>query len=234
MRIRYLLAGLAIAAATVPALAADGPHHRLQRSISVQGEGVVSARPDMAVIQAGVSGQAATAKSALSQHNLILTRLLAALKTFGIADRDVQSQQVNLHPVYSRRPQNDEVRTPKAFRANGRVRVRLRQVDRLGDLLDNMTAAGANDLSGLHFAFADPAALHDQARRRAMADARRRALLYAGVAGVELGEVLRIRESGGGGPGPRFRALEAVSAASPTAPGESQIRATVSVVYAIK
>lgn len=225
---------VALSLPLAPAMAGERAGHGFQRSISVQGVGVVSARPDMAVISAGVTGQAVTAKAALSDHTKAMAALLTALRGFGIADRDVQSQHVSLHPVYPKRSQNGSARAPIAFRASGNVRVRLRQVDRLGELMDGMTGAGVNNLSGLHFAIAKPEPLQDQARVRALGDANRRARLYAAEAGVELGPVLRIKEGGAIGRAPRFRAMAAVSTERAIAPGETEIRMTVSVVYAIK
>jgi uncharacterized protein len=229
----WLLGVVITAALSLPALAADQRGHGYRGGIAVQGVGVVSARPDMAVIQAGVTSQATTAKAALAAHKQVMTVLLAALENFGINDSDIQSQQVNLHPVYPRRTQNEAAPAPTAFRASGNARVRLREVDRLGSLLDIMTAAGVNNLSGLRFAIAKPEPLQDQARVRAMREARRRAELYAAEAGVKLGAVMRIREGGDRPQAPEFRALTASSSSSAIAPGETEIRATVSVVYAI-
>jgi uncharacterized protein YggE len=90
------------------------------------------------------------------------------------------------------------------------------------------------NLSGLRFAIAKPGPLRDQARKRALSEAKRRAELYAAEAGVELGPVLRITEGGARGPLPRLRAMAATSAVGAMAPGETEIRMTVSVVYAIK
>ena len=109
------------------------------------------------------------------------------------------------------------------------MRVRLRQIGRLGEILDRLTADGVNNLSGLHFAVAKPEQL--QARVLAIREAKRRAQLYAGEAGVELGPVLRIREGGGPGPGPELCAMSASGAGRAVAVGETEIRITVSVVY---
>jgi hypothetical protein len=163
-----------------------------------------------------------------------MAKVLAGLAAFGIADGDVQSRHVNLRPVYPRKNQNDGVRAPVAFRASGQVRVRLRQIGRLGEMLDRLTAAGVNNLSGLHFAVAKPEPLQDRARVLAIGEAKRRAQLYAAEAGVELGPVLRIREGGGHGPRPEFRAMSPSSAGRAVAVGETEFRITVSVVYAIK
>jgi hypothetical protein len=160
--------------------------------------------------------------------------LLVALRSFGLAERDVQSQQVDLRALYPNRRQNDAEPAPSAFRATGQVRIRLREVDRLGELLDQMAAVGVNNLSGLRFAIAEPAPLRDQARKRAVQDARHRARLYAAEAGVQLGPVLGISESGAGGPVREFRAMANSNAGGPTAPGETEISVTVNMVFAIK
>jgi uncharacterized protein YggE len=229
-----MFAALTLAALIPPAMAVERPGHGFGPSIVVQGVGVVTARPDMAVLNAGVTSQSATAKAALAAHKEIMAKVLAGLAAFGIADGDVQSRHVNLRPVYPRKNQNDGVRAPVAFRASGQVRVRLRQIGRLGEMLDRLTAAGVNNLSGLHFAVAKPEPLQDRARVLAIGEAKRRAQLYAAEAGVELGPVLRIREGGGHGPRPEFRAMSPSSAGRAVAVGETEFRITVSVVYAIK
>ncbi len=233
-----MLAALPLPPLTLPAVAVERPGNGIGRGIGpvivVQGTGVVTARPDMAVINAGVTSQAETAKAALAAHGEIMARALAGLESFGIAEGGVQSQHVNLRPVYPRQNSNDGVRAPVAFRASGQVRVRLRQIGRLGEMLDRLTADGVNNLSGLHFAVAKPEQLQDRARVLAIREAKRRAQLYAGEAGVELGPVLRIREGGGPGPGPELRAMSASGAGRAVAVGETEIRITVSVVYAIE
>ncbi len=241
MRFRFVLLGLFLGAVAAPGWAGEASgshksHHAAAkgRSIAVQGLGVVSARPDVAIIQAGVTGQSATAKAALDQHNAAMAKLLAELKAFGLASRDVQTRQVNLRAIYPNRRQQESVPVPSAFRAVGNVRIRLREVDRLGELLDRMTAAGVNNLSGLHFTIADPAPLQDQARKLAIQDARRRAQLYAAEAGVKLGDVLRIREGAAAVPMREFRAMSASSAQSPIAAGENEIRIGVTVMFAIQ
>ena len=121
-----------------------------------------------------------------------------------------------------------------AFRASSQVRARLRQIGRLGEMLDRLTADGVNNLSGLHFAVAKPEQLQDRTRVLAIREGKRRAQLYAGEAGVELGPVLRIREGGGPGPGPELHAMSVSGAGRAVAVGETEMRITVSVVYTIE
>ena len=214
-------------------LAAPAAADSLTRGITVQGEGRIAARPDMVLLHAGVSHQAPTAKAALAGHTAGMAKLLAALKDFGLADRDIQTRQIRLQPIFARRKRQDDNPAPIAFRASGDLRLRLRQVDRAGDLLDRLAAAGSNTLSGLQFPFAEPRALQDRARQTAIADARRRAELYAREAGVSLGPVLQIREGGGMVQMREFRAMAADRGAA-IAPGENEIRIGVTVVFAIE
>ncbi len=234
MRHRILTLGLILGVLAAPAWAGDGVGHGMGRSIAVQGLGVVTARPDVAVIRAGVTAQAKSAKAALEGHNKVMVKLLAELKKLGLAARDVQSRQVNLRAIYPPRRKQDTEPVPTAFRATGNLAIRLREVDRLGDLLDRVTAAGANNIAGLHFAVAAPEPLQEEARKLAIQDARRRAEIYALEAGVQLGEVLRIREGGTPGPMREYRTMAANGSQSPTAPGEAEIRMAASVVFAIK
>lgn len=242
MSIRQLCAGLALSAMVLPviatpAFAEERPGHNMRRVIAVQGLGTVRARPDTAIIRAGVTTQSKTAKAALEAHGQVMAKLLATLENFGLAERDIQTRQINLHPVYPRRKGDTTPPAPEAFRASGKVRIRLGEIDRVGELLDQLTTVGVNNLSGLQFTIAEPEPLQDEARKLAMQDARRRAQLYAAEAGVELGPVIRIRE-GGATAGPiretRQMASMSMAAASPIAAGENEIRISVSVVYAIK
>ncbi|MFP6709165.1 MAG: SIMPL domain-containing protein [Alphaproteobacteria bacterium] len=103
-------AALTLPHLTLPAVAVERPGNGIGPVIVVQGTGVVTARPDMAVINAGVTSQAETAKAALAAHGENMARVLAGLEAFGIAEGGVQSQHVNLRPVYPRQNSNDGVR----------------------------------------------------------------------------------------------------------------------------
>jgi uncharacterized protein YggE len=111
------------------------------------------------------------------------------------------------------------------------VRVKVRDLARLGQVLDRQVSQGANLVYGIHFGLQEPAPLLDEARKRAMADARRRADLYAAAAGLKVGRVLSVQEAGVTPPGPPPRM--AMSAAVPVAPGEQEIQATVTVTFTL-
>jgi len=205
------------------------------RTVTVSGEGTAAARPDMAEVTAGVVDQAESARAAMTAANAQVAALISSLQGFGIADRDIETSRLNLQPVYPRQPRDQNTPpAPVAFRAENSVTVRLRDIDRIGDLLDLMLAGEVNRINGIRFAIAEPAALLDRARREAMADARRRAALYAEEAGAGLGRVLAIQESTALPPRPMMRAAMAAEAAPAIAPGESEVRAVISVTFALR
>ena len=222
-----LLAG---AAAAVPAQAETA----LPPAISVTGEASVSVPPDLATVDGGVSNDAKTAREAAEANNGAMTKVLAALKAAGIADKDLQTSRLSLLPQYagSNRPGPN---TLTGYRATNRVTVRLRDVSKVASVVDTLVGAGANEIGGINFTVAAASKLLDEAREQAIADARRKAEIYARAAGVTLGAPLSISEEGTPGPVPYFRKTTASLAASaPVAQGEETLSINVSVSWAIK
>jgi uncharacterized protein len=206
-------------------------------SITVAGSGSVPGRPDTAELMAGVVARSSTAAQALAQNSASMEKVLKAVTGMGIAERDVQTRGFSVAP--QRRPGRPEVSQPPeivGYEVTNEVRVKVRDLNILGRLLDQLVSEGANVLGGVQFSVDDPAPLLDQARAKAMADARRKAALYAREAGVKLGRVLLIQESSAAVPVPRFMAAQAMAAAPsvPVAPGEQEFQASVSVTYAIE
>jgi len=219
-----LALGLAIG---LPAAAmADGP----VRSVTVTGEGSVSLEPDMATVTIGVRHEGPTAREALDLMSAGLGPVLAQLAAAGVADSDVQTRGLSLEASYI----HPEGKPPQltGYAARSTVVVRLRDITLVGAVLDAVVSEGANQISGISFGLSDPSAAMDEARRAAVADARARAGLYAGAAGVELGEVLTISESGGMAPMPVAYAMRDAGSV-PIAAGEIEISASVTVVYAL-
>jgi uncharacterized protein YggE len=121
----------------------------------------------------------------------------------------------------------------RGYRATNQVQVEVVGVDKVGGVLDALVAAGANELGGITFGIAEPTPLLDEARRKAVADARRKAELYAAAANVTLGRVTHVDETGGGGPPPVPYARMEAMAATPIAAGELDLTASVTVTFAI-
>jgi uncharacterized protein YggE len=164
-------------------------------------------------------------------------RVLQALKEFGVAEKDVQTVRIDLHPQYAERPRKDGPPTIVGYQATNQVRITVRLLDSLGAVLDRLVADGGNTLAGIEFGLAEPERVVDAARQRAVADARRKAELYAAGAGVKLARVLEISEQDVGVPRPKMvmmRAEMAAAADVPVAPGELSYRAQVTLRYAIE
>ena len=230
------LLGLAVVAATwlaAPALAQTMP----PPAISVTGEATVSVPPDQARIDGGVTSDAKTAHEASDANNAAMGKVLAALKGAGIEEKDYQTSRLSLQPQFATSSKASE-RTPGivSFRASNRVTVRIRDVAKVANVIDVLVGAGANEIGGINFVVSQASKALDEARAKAVADARRKAEIYAKAAGVTLGEPLSITEEGGAAP-PVFRSkMAAPMAAAPTpvAPGEEMLSITVNVTWAIK
>lgn len=225
-----LLAGMAGAGAAQP-VETSAPQ---QRSIAVRGEGHVRAAPEIARVRLGVSETAETARAALDAMNAAMARVLERLEAAGILPENVQTGQLSLDRDYAR--MHDGQSEPEGFVATTLVELRVVDLDGLGAVLDAAVGEGANRLEGLEFALADRASAHDEARRAAIADAQARAATYAEAAGVTLGEVLSISETGADfGPRPAMMEMRmAADGGVPIAQGEVEISAGVSMVWAIE
>jgi uncharacterized protein YggE len=223
---------LATALSAAPAFAQESG------TISISGIGEVSGAPDTAFINSGVTTQGATAKEALDANSKAMADLLETLKTAGIEGRDIQTSGFSVNPnyVYSdARDANGYQLPPKinGYQVFNTVNVRIRDLDILGSVLDKSVSVGANTVNGITFTIADPSKLYDEARKLAFADARKKAELYAGIAGEELGGIRNITENQGfSQPQPyMMKAASADAAAVPIATGELSYQINVQVTW---
>jgi uncharacterized protein YggE len=216
--------------AVAPLVSAEEP----APSITVVGSGSVSGVPDTAEVTAGVVTQAATASQAMSQNSATMEKVLKALTALGIADRDIHTTNVSIVPQRaSTQPSRPAPSPVIGYEVTNQVRVRVRNLSSLGRLLDTLVSQGANALGGIGFSIADPAPLLEQARSKAIADARQKAQVYATAAGVKVGRVIFIRDTSAGPPRPMAGRMMAM-AATPVAPGEQEVEVSVSVTYALE
>jgi uncharacterized protein len=226
---------LATAAAATTLLAAPArAQTEPPAAISVTGEAQVSVPPDLAQIDGGVTSEAKTAREASDANNAAMGKVLLALKGAGIDEKDFQTSRLSLQPQSSSSKASGPP-TIVGYRASNRVTIRLRDVTKVASVIDTLVGAGANDIGGINFMVSQASKLLDEAREKAIADARRKAEIYAKAAGVTLGAPLSITE--GGAPAPIFyRRMAAPMAASgaPVAQGEETLQVTVSVSWAIK
>ena len=234
-----MLKGAAVALAlSVPlsaAVAQEGAVMAEAMVITVTGEGRVDQAPDMATVSLGVTTEGATAAEALGANSAEIAKVLERLGSAGIAPRDVQTTGLSVNPNW-RNNSSGEAPKISGFIANNGVTVRVRALDGLGAVLDAAVQDGANQLNGVEFGLQEPRPAQDEARRRAVADARARAELLAEAAGVKLGAIRSISETMGAPmPMPAFRmAADAVAGAPvPVAAGEVATTANVTIVWEI-
>lgn len=202
--------------------------------ITVTGEGVVQAVPDLATIALGVTTQGATAAEAMDANSAALAKVIARLKAAGIEDRDLQTQNLSLNPNWSATTPDGSAQVITGYTANNMLSVRVRDLAKLGAVLDAAVGDGANTLNGLSFDLAQPRPAEDAARKAATEDARARAELLAAAAGVKLGRVLSISESQSyGGPMPVAYKADAAMAV-PVQAGEVGVQASVTITYELQ
>lgn len=228
---------LAQVATPVPTLAAG---HTL---LTVNAEGASTGEPDLALFSAGVATQGDTASAALAENSTKMTRVIAALKRAGIADRDIQTSNLALNPVYAppkRMPDGsieDQGQRIIGYQVSNQVSVKQRKLADYGKVLDALVSAGANQVNGPTFMLAKPEAAQDEARASAMKSARARAELYARAAGMRVVGIVSISEGGGSMPQPvMFRRMADSAAAAPPPPapvmsGELETSVTVTVQF---
>jgi len=201
------------------------------RHVSVTGEGAVFREPDIAVLRLGVSTRGTTAAEAMSANSESMRRVFATTESLGVAAADMKTSRLTINPYYRQALGEDGGRRSviDGYEAGNALRITLREVDDVGAVIDALVAAGANQVDGLDFGVSDLEEARDEARAAAVADARRKAELYADAADVDLGDVVSISEFSTSGPVPVVR-MEAAMAV-PIAAGRNEISASVVVVW---
>jgi len=234
---RLLLAAglMALAAAfSNPALSEET---KLPRTLSLSGHGEAKLAPDMASVTIGVLNQADTARDALSANTAAMQAILASLTAAGVADKDIQTTNFMVQPRYDYNTNNQPPRLV-GYDVSNNVVVTVRKLEGLGAILDRTVSAGSNQINGIVFQVSEPDAALDEARARAVADASRKAGVYAGAAKVELGHIMSISEGVSFEPPIPIRAkmlrADAAAADVPIAQGEQTLAVDVNIVWEIR
>ena len=230
---RYLLLMLA-ALALAPSPTAQAATQRPFPLVTVGGEATIALTPDLAQATGGVTTEAKTVREASDANAQAMNAVIAALKETGIADKDIQTSQFTVAPIYSqnRAGRADEPRIT-GYRASNQVRFNIRDIAKVSEVLDRAISAGATDLRGVTFTVSDTSKAKDQARAEAIADARRRAEIYARAVGAQVGRAIAVTETGTAPPRPMVmaRGAEAAAAPPPIAPGETTLQISVTVSF---
>jgi len=207
------------------------------RSVSVSGAGSANLVPDIAYIYLGVHTEKPSASEAMDENNAQTQKMIDALKKFGIAAKDIRTTNFSIWPMDKYDPMTGTPTGEKTYVVDNTVYVTIRDLDKLGELLDTVVAAGANTVNSIQFDVADKEEALKTARAEAVKNASAQAQELADAAGVKLGDVQTISYydsvpypiydgKGGGG--------AAMEAAVPIQPGQLTYTVTVTITYDLK
>jgi uncharacterized protein YggE len=230
--------GLVLAIFAVPlALRADTGNPASPRILTVSGEGEVRAAPNAAQISAGVVTIARSAAAALAANSKAMNNVFGALRQAGVPERSIQTSGFSVTPQYATDKNGASTQRISGYEVSNTVNVTVDDLAKTGPTLDALVASGANSIGEISFTIKDPKFLIVQARAAAVADAIARAQTLAKAAGVTLGPITSISESGGyQPPRPMYRmaAMAADAALPPIAGGEESVTASVSITWEIR
>lgn len=203
-------------------------------TFSVSGEGKSTVQPDMAVASLGVQSRAPSAKNAQGELNKAINAVSDAIKKVGIDAKDIQTSNYSVYPIQDFR---DNQQVVIGYQATSNLTIKIRDMDRANAVIDAATAAGANQIGGISFDVSDKTKVENEAREKAVAEAKKKAGDAARIAGFRLGKIVNYSEGFNGSPRPmplmaRGEAKEA-GTSTQIEPGSSEITVTVTLSYEI-
>lgn len=236
---RRLLAYSLLALALLPGMAAAA--EPVAPRLIVTGEGEAAARPDVALLSLSVLREAQTARAALDANNSAMAAVIEAMKAAGIEPRDLQTAGIQINPryEYSNRTDGSQEARLVGYQVVNTLTVRLRDIARTGEILDQAVSLGINQGGGISFTSSDPGAALTEARKRAVADALSKAKTLAEAAGVELGRIVEISDVAATQPPLPYQAKgiemrDAAAAAVPVEAGENAYTVQVNLTFELE
>lgn len=201
--------------------------------LDITATGEVTRVPDIAVISAGVVSRSTTATGALQDSADRMSRVIAALKSAGVADRDVQTSNVSLNPEY-RYPENQSPQLV-GYTASNSVTVRFRDIRSSGKILDALVREGANQINGPTLTIDKPEGALDEARQKAIATGRARAELYARSLGMRVARIVSVSENESYSVAPPVPVMARMGAASTKIePGEQKLSVNLAMIFELQ
>lgn len=206
--------------------------------IWVTGQGKVSVTPDIAIVSLGISAQAVSVAEAQSQATGAMDKVMNALTSNGVDKKDIQTQSFNIQQV-TRWDKDKEQDIVIGYRVTNVVTAKIRAIDKAGEIIDAVALAGGDltRINAISFSVNDPKPYQDQARQKAMNDAKDKAEQLASLGGVTLGKSVYINEGSYATPvtvpAPVYKA-DAGATTTPISPGEMDITLSIQVIYAIQ
>lgn len=203
-------------------------------TFDVTGTGKSTAVPDSATVRGGVSATGSTTALVQDQINTVSNKMSESLKKLGIDPKDIQTSNYNINPTYDYTNGSQKI---TGYSANTTFTVKVKDVNKVGQIIDAMTTSGATNVSNLGFEVTDKTTALNEARKQAVADAKKKAADAASIAGFQLGKLVNYSENFGGSPRPIYALDAAVGNAVPektaVEPGSNEINLTVTLSYEI-
>ncbi len=204
-------------------------------TFTVTGEGKISVPPDIAIVNAGVQAQGTTVKAAQDLLNKNINAVSAAIKSAGVDNKDIQTSGYNINPTYDFSAGKQRV---TGYQASSNLTIKVRAIDRANTVIDAATAAGATNVGGINFDVDDKTKSQNEARQKAVADAKSKAENAAKIAGFTLGKIINYSEDFGPAPRPlpmlAKADMGAVGAPTQLETGTNEITVTVSLSYELR
>lgn len=228
----YSVFGVLVIVLVLPALASAQVADRQPSGITVSGTGEIMADPDIAHVSLGVRTRNIEAAAAARENSERTTAVISALRAAGIAENDIETTRYTVQPVYDYRA------TPPvllAYEVSNIVRVRLRNVERIGAIIDTAIAAGANEVQGVSFEIENDAEVRNRALVAAIGNAQAKARTIAEQLNVRLGVVIAVTETSPpiGIPRAQVAFAEARMPETPISPQQISVQANIQITYAI-
>ncbi len=197
------------------------------------GEGKVLAKPDIASVSVGIQAELPTVKSVQDQINSVINKVSEGLKQAGVDPKDIQTQNYSIYPAYDYTGSQQRIR---GYSASATLLVKVRNLDNVNNVIDMATGNGANQVSGISFDIEDKTKVENEARQKAVDQAKKKAEQAAKIAGFKLGRIINYSENqqGQGRPIP-LSLVESKAAGAPTQvePGSSEVTINVTLSYEI-
>lgn len=205
---------------------------------SVSGEGKVTVIPDIAYVSVGMEANGLTVKEVQGKINEVVKNLNSSLKGLGVDEKDLKTTNYSVNPRYDWTNGKQRI---VGFMASTNIQVKVRNIDKVNDVIDTATSNGANQVGGVSFDVDDKSKAENEAREKAIVEAKAKAQDAAKIAGFRLGKIINYSESFGGGVRPMMYGLGAAKdmAAVPQAttevnPGSSEVMVTVNLSYQLE
>jgi len=208
------------------------------QNIYVSGTGKAYIKPDIALVNFGVKTEAKKSQDAVDQNNTKMNAITKAIKDLGVEDKDIQTTLYNLSPVYNWTEVGGRVFT--GYSLDQQITVKIRNFEKINDILDKATTAGANNVGDLQFTVDDMEKVRAEARTKAIADAKTKAQSLANESGLKLGELINVSEGYSNYPSPVYgmggadMAKELSSVAPSIQTGQMEVNVSVNLTYKIK